>query len=47
MNLMEDYILGDSELSFVEEEELEDIGSQLGLSADEVLERMQIAYQAR
>ncbi len=47
MNLMEDYLLGDSDLSFVEEEELEEIGSQLGLSADDVLERMQIAYEAR
>jgi hypothetical protein len=47
MNLMEDFILGDSDLSFVELEELEDIGNQLGLSADEVLERMELAYEAR
>jgi hypothetical protein len=47
MNLMEDYFLGDSGLSQSELEELEDIGNQLGLSAEEVLDRMELAYEGR
>jgi hypothetical protein len=39
--------LGDSGLSQSELEELEDIGNQLGLSAEEVLDRMELAYEGR
>jgi hypothetical protein len=47
MNLIEDYFVGDNELSQAELDELEVIGNQLGLSVAEVLDRMELAYKGR